>query len=209
MVFDGTEADEVLMADARSATSGDIRAFDLLMARHQSYVLANCRYLTGSAEDAHDLAQEVFVKVYFALAKFEGRSKFKTWLSSIKVNHCLNFLRKHKGKSFVDVHSPALEPEPALQTQSSAERDLVARTRQEAIQQILDSLPDTLRIPLVMRDVDGYTYQEIAETLDIGLSAVKMRIKRARAEFRERYEIPMEPRRAKPSRDSSPTTEAP
>ena len=187
MRFDGSEADEILVAGARSAISGDMRAFDHLMLRHQAHVLANCRYLTGSAEDAHDLAQEVFVKAYFALAKFEGRSKFKTWLSSIKVNHCLNFLRKHKGKAFLDVHSPTLEPEPALQTPASAERDMIARSRQEAIREILESLPDTLRLPLVMRDVDGHTYQEIAETLGVGLSAVKMRIKRAREAFRTRF----------------------
>ncbi len=186
-MFDGTEPDEALVQATQSATTGDMRAFDVLMLRHQAYVLANCRYLSGSADDAHDLAQEVFVKAYFALSRFEGRAKFKTWLSAIKVNHCLNFLRKRKNKAFVDVDSPAAEPEPALQTPSSAERDLQARTRRKAIRETLETLPETLRVPLVMRDVDGCSYQEIADALDIGLSAVKMRIKRAREAFRAHF----------------------
>lgn len=179
--------DAELVDRARSALQGDMRAFEQLIGRHQTRVLANCRYITKSSADSEDLAQEVFVKAYFGLKSFEGRSQFKTWLQRIKVNHCLNFLRKNEGKSFQNIEDPALAVSPNLQVEESADGrawDLEARAR---ISRVLDSLPDTLRIPLLLRDMDGLSYEEIAETLRIGLSAVKMRIKRGREEFRARY----------------------
>lgn len=180
--------DELLVERARRAPSGDTRAFDQLVLRHQERVLANCRYLSGSPDDAQDLAQGVFVKAYFALPKFEGRSAFSTWIQRIKINHCLNFLRSRKKRAYVDIHDPVTEAQEELRVESRAEQRVLARNERERIQAILDELPDTLRVPLIMRDLDGMAYQDIADDLEIGLSAVKMRIKRAREEFRARYE---------------------
>jgi len=181
-------SDDELVTAALDAAEGDTRAFDELVVRHQGRILANCRYLSGSADDAHDLAQEVFVKAFFGLKRFQGRAKFGSWVQRIKVNHCLNHLRKRKGKSFLDVDDPALSGETELQTPASPERDAGRRDMRERIREVLDALPDTLRIPLIMRDLDGYAYQEIADSLGLGLSAVKMRIKRAREEFRRLYD---------------------
>ncbi len=179
--------DEDLVAAAQIAPDGDTRAFDELVTRHQGRVLANCRYISGSADDAHDLAQEVFVKAFFALKRFQGRAGFGSWVQRIKVNHCLNHLRKLKGKTFLDVDDPALGAEAPLRHDAGPERDAVRRDARDRIREVLDALPDTLRVPLIMRDLDGYAYQEIADTLGLGLSAVKMRIKRAREEFRRLY----------------------
>ena len=181
-------SDEQLVKQAKSAMAGDARAFEALMRRHHSYVLTNCRYLSGSADDSKDLAQEVFVKTFFALSTFQGRSKFKTWLSTIKLNHCLNFLRKKQGKHFVDVHAPELEGNHALHQEAAAEKNVAATKLRSRVEEILDELPENLRIPVVLRDLDGMPYAEIAEQLGIGLSAVKMRIKRGRAEFRSLYD---------------------
>ena len=150
-------------------------------------MLANCRYLSGSAEDAQDLAQDVFVKVYFALRRFRGESTFGTWVQRIKVNHCLNYLRRDRGKNFLDVEDPALEAEAELAVAAEADARVQARDQRQAIRAVLDELPDTLRVPLVMRDLDGLSYQEIADELGLKLSAVKMRIKRGREEFRRLY----------------------
>jgi RNA polymerase sigma-70 factor (ECF subfamily) len=182
-----TETDETLVQKAQAAPSGDLRAFETLILRHQGGVLANCRYLTGSADDAQDLAQEVFVKAFFGLKRFEGRSKFRSWIQRIKVNHCLNFLRKRKGKTFVDVSDPATETAQELHVPAEADRQVRAADQREAIRTVLEQLSDTVRIPLVMRDLDGMSYEEIADALGIGLSAVKMRIKRGREEFRRLY----------------------
>ena len=180
--------DEVLVEQAQTATPGDTRAFETLVNRHKGHVKANCRSLSGSETEAEDLAQEVFVKAYFAMRRFERRAKFKTWIQRIKINHCLNFLRARKGKSFLDIDDPAMQTERNLHVEVSADTKTDEMSLQEVIQEILETLPDTLRIPLTMCDMDGHSYQEIADTLEIGLSATKMRIKRGREEFRRRYQ---------------------
>lgn len=181
------ESDEELAEKARGAASGDLRAFEALVHRHEKGVLANCRFLTGSAEDAEDLAQEVFVKIYFRLSSFEGRSSFRTWFQRIKVNHCLNFIRKTSAKSFVDADDPAVAEAPEMRVEPIVNRDLDAADDRERIRATLDAMSSKLRIPLVMRDMDGLSYAEIATELGIQLSAAKMRIKRAREEFRARF----------------------
>ena len=150
-------------------------------------MLGNCRYLAGSGADAEDLAQEVFVKMFFGLSRFEGRSTFKTWLWRIKVNHCLNFLQRRRTERMVDVDTPGLDRTPELQTSPTAERALAAQADRALIDRSLDGMNDTLRVPLLLRDLDGLSYQEIADRLGLSLSAAKMRIKRGREEFRRRY----------------------
>ena len=80
------------------AREGDLHAFEQLVLRYQKRILADCRYLTHDENNAEDLAQEVFVKAYFGLRGFEGRSTFRHWLQRIKVHHCLNHLKKREGK---------------------------------------------------------------------------------------------------------------
>lgn len=180
-------SDEDLVAAAQAAPDGDTRAFDELVVRHQGRVLANCRWISGSVDDAQDLAQDVFVKAFFALKRFQGRAQFGSWVQRIKVNHCLNHLRKVKGKTFLDIDDPALGGDTRLHLEARPERDADRRDDRDRIRDTLDALPDTLRVPLIMRDLDGFAYQEIADELGLGLSAVKMRIKRAREEFRRLY----------------------
>lgn len=176
-------SDEDLVRRAQAAPSGDLRAFETLVNRHQRRVLTNCRHLTRS-DDAEDLAQEVFVKAFFALRRFEGRSRFGTWIGRIKVNHCLNHLRKRKDRVFVDVDDPATAAAPELVVEPDVARRVAGEAGRERVREILERLPATLRVPLILRDLDELSYQEIAEELGIGLSAVKMRIKRGREMFR-------------------------
>jgi RNA polymerase sigma-70 factor (ECF subfamily) len=181
-------SDKELVERAQSAATGDLRAFESLVQRHQEIILANCRFLTGSPEDAQDLAQEVFVKAFFGLPKFEGRASFGSWVKRIKVNHCLNFLRKRRGKRFVDIEDPEAQVQPELQVAASAEDRAAARDERDRIQRTLEQMPDTLRVPLIMRDLDGMAYQEIADALKLGLSSTKMRIKRGREQFRRIFD---------------------
>ncbi len=181
-------SDEELVGLARSAAPDDLRAFEALVQRHRDGVTANCRFLSRSSADAEDLSQEVFVKAYFSLQGFEGRSRFRTWLQRIKINHCLNFLEKREGKSFVPLEDPSMEGAPELRVSARAEASMQAQDDRGRIAEVLDSMSDTLRIPLILRDMDQLSYEEIATELGLGLSAVKMRIKRAREEFRQRFE---------------------
>lgn len=148
-----------LVRHAQAAPARDTRAFEELVQRHQAFVVANCRFITRSAADADDLAQEVFVKAFFGLKRFEARSQFKTWLSRIKVNQCLNHLRRRHGQA-VDVDDESIAAEPALQVSAVATHDLEAADRQAAIAATLDELSNALRVPLILADADGLPYDE-------------------------------------------------
>ena len=184
---DPSKPDSELLEKARAAPEGDYHAFEQLVRRHQKKVIANCRYLTRDPGCAEDLAQEVFVKAYFGLARYEGRSSFRTWLQRIKINHCFNFLKKQQGKTFVDIEDEKVKTADELVLQPAAEAAMIAAGERERITWVLDTMPDNLRIALLLRDMDQLPYEEVAETLGISLSAVKMRIKRGREEFRRRF----------------------
>lgn len=177
------DPDAPLVERARRAPAGDTRAFDELMQRHRGRVVSNCRYMV-SPGDAEDLAQEVLVKAYFALKKYEQRSKFSTWLYRIKVNHCLNHrrsTRKHERDVAIDDASPDAD---ALRVAPEADAALERDADVSRVRAAVGALNETLRVPLVMRELDEMSYDDIATALGLSLSAVKMRILRARQELR-------------------------
>jgi RNA polymerase sigma-70 factor (ECF subfamily) len=182
------DSDEELLQQAREAPEGDLRAFEKLVLRYQRRVVANCRYITRDPNNAEDLAQEVLVKAFFGLRGFEGRSSFGSWLQRIKINHCLNYLKKQAGRSYVGVEEREVEEFDQLQVRATAEQQADAISDRQLISEVLDSMSSTLRIALVLCDMDGLPYDEVAQSLRISLSAAKMRIKRAREEFRELYQ---------------------
>jgi RNA polymerase sigma-70 factor, ECF subfamily len=181
------DPDQELVNEARSAPEGDLRAFEKLVLLYQKRVAANCRYITRDPNNAEDLAQEVLVKAFFGLRSFEGRSSFGGWLQKIKINHCLNYLKKQAGKSYVGIEEPEVETFTQLQVQSTAERMAEEISDRQLTSMVLDSMSTTLRVPLVLSDMDGLSYEEVAQALGIGLSAAKMRIKRGRENFRELF----------------------
>ena len=183
----GTDPDEELLVQALNAPEGDLRAFEKLVLRYQKRVVANCRGITRDSNNAEDLAQEILVKAFFGLRGFERKSSFGRWLQKIKINHCLNHIKKHNGRSFVDVGDPETDKFDELQVKVTAEQLAGSISERQVIGAILESMPSTLRIPLVLCDMDELSYEEVAQSLGIGLSAAKMRIKRAREEFRVRY----------------------
>lgn len=178
-------SDEELVNRIRGTPEPDARAFEVLVTRHQAHVLANCRYLTNAAE-AEDLAQEVFVKAFFGLGGFEGRSMFKTWLQRIKVNHCVNFIQRRRDQTAA-LEDPAVAGRPELSVAPAAPQHLENLDRRARIDRVLAQMTESLRVPLLLRELDQLSYQEIADVLGLGGSAVKMRIKRAREEFRRLY----------------------
>jgi len=182
------DPDEELLQQAREAPEGDLRAFEKLVLRYQKRVVANCRYITRDPNNSEDLAQEVLVKAFFGLRGFEGRSSFGSWLQRIKINHCLNHLKKQGGRSYVGIEEPEVEEFDELKVQATAEQLAGAMSDRQLIGEVLDSMSSALRIPLVLCDMDELSYKEVAQSLGISLSAAKMRIKRGREEFRERYQ---------------------
>ena len=183
-------SEEELVQAAKQAPEGDVRAFEQLVYMHQKRLLENCRHLTRDESNHEDLAQEVLVKAYFGLNKFEGKSSFGHWLKRIKVNHCLNHLKKQEGRTAIDVEEPGIQDDTRLQVLPSIELTMELADKRGRIRKVLNALPLTLRVPLVMCDMDDMSYDEVSQSLGIGLSAAKMRIKRAREEFRRLYDGP-------------------
>ena len=181
------DPDATLLREVRAAREGDLRPFEKLVAQHQKRILADCRFLTRDENNSEDLAQEVFVKAFFGLNHFEGRSSFRHWLQKIKVNHCLNHLRKREGKDSLSIDEEGVQAHQQLQVPADAHREVEAGHNRRRVENVLRSMPASLRIPLIMCDMDELSYEEIAVSLGLGLSAVKMRIKRARELFRRLY----------------------
>jgi RNA polymerase sigma-70 factor (ECF subfamily) len=182
-----TDPDEGLLKEAQKAPEGDLRAFEELIHRYQRRVVANCRYITRDPNNAEDLAQEVLVKAFFELRRFDGRSSFADWLQRIKINHCLAYLKRQTGRSYVEIEEQEVDEFDQLKVKDAVGHLAGSGNEKQLISAVLDSMSSTLRIPLLLCDMDGLSYEQVAEVLGISLSATKMRIKRARAEFRERY----------------------
>jgi RNA polymerase sigma-70 factor (ECF subfamily) len=127
------------------------------------------------------------VKAYFGLRNFEGRSSFSGWLQRIKINHCLNHLKKQAGRSYVGIEEPEAEEFSELQVPVTAEHMAETISDRQLTSLVLDSLSSSLRVALVLCDMDGLSYEEVAKSLGISLSAAKMRIKRGREEFRLKF----------------------
>ena len=181
------DPDEELLRAVRASPEGDLRAFEKLVGLYQKRILADCRYLTHDKSNSEDLAQEVFVKAFFGLRSFEGRSSFRHWLQRIKVHHCLNHVKKRGGKEALIIDENAVESFEQLHVPPEADREIESAEDRKRIDDVLNAMPATLRVPLIMRDMDELSYEEISTSLGVGLSAVKMRIKRARERFRRLY----------------------
>ena len=175
-----TDADLVALARDEGDPS---RAFDQLVARYRRRIEGRCRRMVGN--DAEDMTQEILLKIYQALPRFEGRSTFETWTNRIQKNHCLNHIERYR--KTVTVCYDDVVDELDIEEAELGDRDTRRLHHRHEIATILERVSPVLRSPLLLRDGGGFSYQEIAESEGIGLSAVKMRIKRGRAEFRHHW----------------------
>ena len=163
-----------------AAQAGGRQALDDLLRRHYDRIFAVCRRITGNESDAADAAQEALISIVRSLPRFDGRSSFATWVYRIATNASLDELRRRRRRPVL--HGP--------QEDSAPHREIVdpdAGTRIDAVadrmelDEALAGLPVDFRIPVVLRDIAGLDYAEIAETLDIPAGTVKSRIARGRA----------------------------
>lgn len=181
--------DELLVERAKK---GDVEAFEQLISQHQKTVYNIAYRLTGNHEDASDVAQEAFIRAYSSLADFRGDSSFATWLYRIVNNACLDELRKRKRQrlTYIDQTVSVDDGEISRQIADTAggpEEALERVEIQRAVQESIDQLDYEYRIVLVMRDIQGYSYNEIAETLGLNLGTVKSRLNRARNALKEKF----------------------
>ncbi len=174
---------------------GDRGAFERLAARHQNKVFGMCFRLLGSRSLAEEAAQEVLVKVYKNLHRFRGESRFSTWLYRVTLNHCRNVqayrARRHeKRHDSLDADREDAEGNTRKRELADggpdAEDELLKQERLEMLRVELAQLDPIWKEILVLRDVEGRSYEEIGEALELPPGTVKSRLHRARSQLKQR-----------------------
>ncbi|MEE8359707.1 MAG: RNA polymerase sigma factor [Candidatus Omnitrophota bacterium] len=163
------------------AQGGSMEAFEKIY-KAISNLIYNVAYrITNNTQDAEEATQDVFIKIHRHLKEFRFRSSFKTWAYRIAVNTAINESRKRSKKTgLVAVYDDHTE---SRETVNNTRRDLEKREAQAAISSILNKLNCDQRACVVLRDIEGLSYNEIAETLKININTVRSRLKRAREKF--------------------------
>ncbi len=178
------------------AKGGDVRAFEALVRRYERWVFTLALRMVGDRADAEDMAQEVFLKAYRGLPGFRGGSRFSTWLYAIASHHCLNHLasRDVRSRRAGRVDGPAGArgeiPTPAIDCVADEspgpDAALERGDLRRLIQGALACLTEEHRIVVILRDIQGMSYEEIAENLGVELGTVRSRLHRARTELKAR-----------------------
>ncbi len=171
-------------AIVRKVLGGDANAFETLVLEYEKNVYNIALRMTGNSEDAADMTQEAFIKAYNSLQSFRGDSKFSVWLYRIVSNVCLDFLRSKNRRPTVSL---SVEDDDGEDTQldvadesQSPELLLDRKLTRESVRRGLDSLPPDYRQILLLREIQGLSYDEIAQALGLEVGTVKSRIFRAR-----------------------------
>ncbi len=177
------DPDQALVADA---VAGGRDAFEALVRRHQTRIVNYAMAIVKDPADAEDVAQETFIRAYRSLARFRGDSSFKTWLYTIATNAARTGLERRGRRGRVEDGSLDDEAGPLVAADvpagdADAETALV---RREAIDRALAALPADLRVAVVLRDVEGLDYKEIAAATGAPIGTVESRIFRARRRLR-------------------------
>lgn len=169
---------------------GDSGAFEQLVARYEKKVFNLAYRLTGNRNDADDIAQEAFLKVYTSLREFRGEASFSTWLYRVVSNACLDELRKRSRRRAVSLDNP-ISPDDPSPRQTPSDRpepgDSLERAEvRAAVQRGIASLSPDHKIVLVLRDIQGMPYETISEALRMPVGTVKSRLNRARSSLKQK-----------------------
>jgi len=173
----------------KSAANGDLSSFEQIVLLYQDKVYSLSLKLTGSAQDAEDLAQEVFVKAYRYITSFRGDSDFGTWLHRIAVNTWLNQKRKRQPVSVYSLDEPIYSDDGEIKREipdlsQDPESVLLASHMSEKLHRAVEGLPKDQKAVLLLREVEEYTYEEIAGIMECSIGTVKSRLARARDALR-------------------------
>jgi len=174
---------------------GDLHAFDDLVRRHQDRLVHSLEHAFGSREDALDVAQQAFVLAWQKLSSFRREAGFYSWLYRIARNVAISRARRPQlSSSSLDHMHEAGGFEPTDQKQQSAPDHAMDQAEQvKLVQEALRQISEEFRQPLVLKEIDGLSYEEISEVLEIPLGTVRSRIFRGRQELMERLQRKMRP----------------
>lgn len=172
---------------------GDRVAFEKLVRLYSKYVFTNAFFILRDTQEAEDVSQEVFVKVYLSIKNFRGLSSFKTWIRKLTVNTCIDKLRIRNKAFDKKVSLDSFEENYEViftNINQSVENSFITKETVKEVLNIIVKMDEAFRIPLILRDLQDYSYMEIAELIKKPIGTVKTNIHRARKIIKEkiRYE---------------------
>lgn len=181
----------------RKAKQGDIQAFEKLINKHQKRVYNIALRMLQNPEDAYDISQEVFIRVFKSMKEFREEASFSTWIYRIAKNACLDELRKRKKRNIVSLDENMEFEEGTVKRQIEDEApgpDILYESKElkDIVKLALRHLSNDHRLVIVLRDLQGFSYDEIAKILDCPEGTVKSRINRARKALKDILESKME-----------------
>jgi len=179
--------DEALV---KRVQQGDVAAYNILVIKYQHKVAQIISKFVGNSADVSDVAQEAFIKAYKAINSFRGESSFYTWLYRIVVNAAKTYLESNsRHKNQVDVDSEefaSIDAQGVLTSRDTPDRILESQELQQVILNAMNELPEELRSAITLREVEGMSYEDMSDLLQIPIGTVRSRIFRARAFIEEK-----------------------
>lgn len=173
----------------KKCMKGNLKAFDELIEKHEKIAYNIALKMLKNPEDAMDVSQEAFIKVFRSIKTFNFESSFSTWLYRIVTNTCLDFLRKRATNVYsIDspIHTDDGEIERDIPDDSETPEELLERKlTKELVTNSIDKLDDNHRTVIILRDIQGFSYDEISTILDCSIGTVKSRINRARNNLKD------------------------
>jgi len=176
---------------------GDAAAFETLVHERSGEIYGLLYRLTENSEEARDLTQETFLRAFQSINHFRGDSDLKTWIYRIAINQARNrwrWWRRRRRDSTVSIDSTEVDGRQSLvatlraDSSSDPEQDALAHERERALRKALSGLRQVYREAVILRDIEGFAYEEIASTLEISVGTVKSRLARGRQELRRKLE---------------------
>ena len=168
----------------RRAGRGDAYAFEQLMAAHENKMYAVALRMCGNREDAQDCLQEAMLRVYRAMSGFKGQSSFSTWVYRITMNSCLDELRRRKSRTATSLDAMLENGFSPSDESDTPEQSSLRSEQRRVLERAIAELPEDMRAAIVLRDIQGCSYDEIAHALDANVGTIKSRISRGREKLR-------------------------
>ncbi|MEP5254064.1 RNA polymerase sigma factor [Winogradskyella rapida] len=167
--------------------TNDTMLFEVLYDRHAAMVYNKCYGFANSVDEAKDLTQDVFLKVFIKLKSFKGKSKFSTWLYAFTYNHCVNYVTRNTAKKIEkqSISSDSIDIENIGEDIDSTHE--FENMRVEQLKLVMELISPDEKMILLLKYQDNLSIRELADALDIGESAVKMRLKRAKEKLVQKY----------------------
>lgn len=181
IAFESQEDDTV-----RLAQNGNMKAFEHIVTLYEGYIYNLAYNIFNNSLDAQDVTQEIFLRIYRNLKSFKHNSKFKTWVYRITINACIDEYKKKKSRIF-EITDNEDDEEFVDFSNKSPEQLVLEREIREELKKLLKKLPIKYRVPVMLRDLQGLSYDEISETLKLKVGTVKTRINRGRMKLRDKY----------------------